>query len=152
MIFDSIERKENYKSNTLLYQALDFLSKITPETLPAPNTVLIPGVLFCNPVTFTSKPEADCMYEAHRNYIDLHYIVSGVETIATADVSALTVTTPYSAEKDILFLDGAEDGRYSLKPGQFMVCFPSDAHKVGMAKDEPAGIVKVVFKIRTGAL
>lgn len=152
MIFDSINRKEHYQSSPLLFRALEFLSEVTPDHLPQPGTVLIPGVLFCNPVTLMSKPEADCIYEAHENYADLHYIVSGTEGIATADVSSLAVTTPYDPEKDILFLSGAEDGRYYLKPGQFMVCFPSDAHKVAIMKDTPEEIVKVVFKIRAAEL
>ena len=148
MIFDSIQNRENYKDFPLLYRALCFLSELPEGGLPAPGTDLIPGVLFCNPVTLTTRPEAECRYEAHRNFIDVHYIVSGVEGIATADPSALTETEGYSEEKDIAFYQGPEDGRYDLKPGQFMVCFPSDAHKVCLMKDRPGAVEKVVFKIK----
>lgn len=148
MIFDHIQNKENYKSNTLLYQALCYLQNLKPGEMPAPGTVLIPGTLFCNPVTLTSKPEDGLMYEAHQTYIDLHYILEGVEGIATADVTTLEVTTPYSEETDIGFYTGPEDGRYYLKPGQFMVCFPSDAHKVAIMEKEPAPIKKIVCKIK----
>ena len=149
MIFDSIKNKKNYTDNTLLYQALEYLSSLTPDTLPAPDTVLIPDILFCNPVTLTSKPENDCIYEAHKRYIDVHYIVEGIEGIATASVDTLKVTTPYSPEKDIEFLEGEKDGKYYLKPGQFMVCFPEDAHKVAIMNGQPAPIKKVVFKIKS---
>lgn len=150
MIFDTLKNKDNYRHNPLLFQALEYLSTLEPGTLPSETQVLTEGVLFCNPVSFTSKPESECKYEAHQNYIDLHYIVEGAEGIATADCASLTVTEAYDGEKDILFLSGEEDGRYYLKPGQFMVCFPNDAHKVGMMADAPAPIRKIVFKIKAG--
>lgn len=150
MIFDTLKNKDNYRHNPLLFQALEYLSTLEPGTLPSETQILTEGVLFCNPVCFISKPESECKYEAHQNYIDLHYIVEGVEGIATADCASLTVTEAYDGEKDILFLSGEEDGRYYLKPGQFMVCFPNDAHKVGMMADAPAPIRKIVFKIKAG--
>ncbi|MDD3340175.1 MAG: YhcH/YjgK/YiaL family protein [Lachnospiraceae bacterium] len=148
MIFDSIKNKENYKDFPLLYQALCFLDQLPAQELPAANTVLIENQLFCNPVTLISKPEPECIYEAHRNYIDLHYIVTGVEKIATSDITTLSPTTPYAPEKDIEFLNGEADGYYTLKPRQFMVCFPNDAHKVAIMKDHPTPIQKIVFKIK----
>lgn len=150
MIFDTLKNKDNYRHDPLLFQALEYLSTLEPGTLPSETQVLTEGVLFCNPVCFISKPESECKYEAHQNYIDLHYIVEGVEGIATADCASLTVIEAYDGEKDILFLSGEEDGRYYLKPGQFMVCFPNDAHKVGMMADAPAPIRKIVFKIKAG--
>lgn len=147
MIFDSIKNKKNYQSFPLLYQALCFLDALPKGELPGSNTILVKGRLFCNPVTLVSRPENQCIYEAHRKYIDLHYIVSGVERIATADITALSVSGIYSSEKDIEFLEGSADGYYDLKPGQFMVCFPNDAHKVAIMQDKPGNIQKVVFKI-----
>ena len=61
------------------------------------------------------------MYEAHQKYIDVHYIIEGVERIATADVSSLQIQTPFSEEKDIGFYQGDESGGYLLKAGEFMV-------------------------------
>ena len=112
MIFDSVRNKEHYQVYPLIYQALSYLSALSDKELPDPGTVLVPERLFCNPVTLTSKPAGQCVYEAHQKYADLHYIVEGVEGIATADVKDLRITTPYDEEKDIFFLDGEEDGRY----------------------------------------
>ena len=148
MIFDSVKNKEHYREYPLIYEALTWLDTLPDGELPASAQVLIPDILFCNPVTLTSKPEEECRYEAHKHYADLHYIVEGVEGIATADTASLHAATPYDAEKDILFLQGEEDGRYYLKPGQFMVCWPSDAHKVAIMKERPGQIRKLVCKIR----
>ena len=77
MIFDSVKNRENYKEHPLIYQALSYLGTLPEGELPASGQVLIPEVLFCNPVTLISRPEEECIYEAHRNYADLHYIVGG---------------------------------------------------------------------------
>lgn len=147
MIFDSLKNKERYKDFPLLYQALNYLAQLNPDALPDSTVVLIKDNLFLNPVSLVSRPETECIYEAHKKYTDLHYILEGVEGIATAAPSALTETSAYDEAKDIMFFEGPEDGRYYLKPGQFMVCFPEDAHKVAMMKDNPAPIKKIVFKI-----
>ncbi len=149
MIFDTLKNKANYKQSPLLYQALCYLDALKQGSLPLPGTVLVQEKLFANPITLISKPEEDLLFEAHRNYIDIHYMVKGIEGIATADLSALNVVIPYDEEKDIEFLTGEEDGRYYLKPGQFMICYPTDAHKVAIMKDLPDKIQKIVLKIAT---
>lgn len=148
MIFDTITNKENYKSFDLLYKALNYLSLLPKDEIPTTSVTLIDDVLFANPVTFISKPENACLFEAHKKYIDLHYVVSGVEAIATAETTSLIPTVSYENNKDIAFYDGISDGKYFLKPGSFMVCWPNDAHKVGMMKSTPEEIRKIVFKIK----
>ena len=80
----------------------------------------------------------------------LMYIISWKELkkIATADVKNLQEKVPFDKDKDIGFYEGCESGSYLLKTGDFMVCFPSDAHKVGMMNTVPGMVKKVVVKIR----
>lgn len=148
MIFDSIRNRENYKENGKIYQALCYLAEIKRWEEVFPDTVIQEGTIVANPVIFVSKEEEECMYEAHEKYIDVHYIMEGVERIATADVSSLQIKTPFSEQRDIGFYQGDESGRYLLKPGEFMVCFPSDAHKVAMMDKTPETVKKIVIKIR----
>ena len=148
MIFDSIRNRENSKENGKIYQALCYLAEIKRWEEAFPDTVIQKGVIVANPVSFVSKEEKECMYEAHEKYIDVHYIMEGVERIATADVSSLQIKTPFSEQRDIGFYQGDESGRYLLKPGEFMVCFPSDAHKVAMMDKTPETVKKIVIKIR----
>lgn len=150
MIFDSINNKENYWEYPTLYKALCFLADLKGQ-LPAPGTVIEEGTMFCNPVSLVSKPEKQCIYEAHKLYADLHFIVKGKEGIATADVAELSESVPYDDVKDIAFYEGKASGKYILKPGDFMVCYPSDAHKVAMMEEEPAKIDKIVVKIKIQA-
>lgn len=148
MIFDTIKNRKNYRDFPALFQALEFLSTLSLQEFPKEKVELDGSDLFANPVCLTSKPECDCIYEAHETYIDLHYIMEGIEGIQTADLSSLSVVTPYEASTDIGFYEGKADGLYYLKAGQFMVCWPQDAHKVAIMKDKPEGIRKIVVKIR----
>lgn len=148
MIFDSIKSKKNYISDSLIFRALEYLEGITSENMPEATVVLENDVLFANPVTLTSKSEEECIYEAHKNYIDLHYIIEGIEGIATSDISNLENVIAYDKTKDIGFYKGEKDGQYYLKSGQFMVCWPNDAHKVAIMKDNPSEIKKMVVKIK----
>lgn len=148
MIFDSISNYKNYSGYPELYKVLSFLANLGEGKLVEPNTVLVQDRIFCNPVRFMSKPENECKYEAHQKYIDVHYIVKGVEGIATANVNSLNEDTPFDSIKDIGFYTGKEEGRYFLRKGDFMVCYPSDAHKVGMMEGESQPIEKIVVKIK----
>lgn len=148
MIFDSICNYKNYIGYPELYEVLCFLAKLKEGESVEANTVLAPDRISCNPVVFMSKPENECRYEAHQKYIDIHYIVKGTEGIATADVNTLDVDIPFDGVKDIGFYTGKESGRYYLKKGDFMVCYPNDAHKVGMMLKEPQQIEKIVVKIK----
>lgn len=148
MIYDSIKNKKNYEKESEIYQALCFLEEMRDWKKMNPGTEVQGSDIFANPVSFLSKPEEECVYEAHKKYIDLHYIVEGEEKIATADVEKLQVQVPYDEIKDIGFYEGHECGSYLLKPGDFMVCFPSDAHKVGMMGESQNTVKKVVVKIK----
>lgn len=148
MIFDRIKNIENYKNLQRIYEALHFLASLEPNELPS-STVYIDGdTVFANPGVLISKPVKECVYESHRKYIDIHYTVSGVEGISTADAESLKVIKNY--EHDILFYDGCSpvDTTCWLAPGCFMICFPNDAHRAAMMMNAPAEIKKIVVKVK----
>lgn len=149
MIFDQMKYRENYSGLDKIAQALAYLAEQGEKLQELQKSIKLTEDICINPVSFTSKPEADCLFEAHRKYIDVHYILAGEEKIATADVHKLKEEKPFDAEKDIGFYTGTASGSYVLKAGgDFMICFPSDAHKVGMMTKTPADVKKIVAKIR----
>lgn len=101
MIFDSISNKENYKEEKEIYQTLNFFEKLKKWDDVESNAIIQKDWISANPVSFLSKDESECMYEAHRKHIDVHYIMEGIEKIATADVKNLQEKVPFMAlEKD----------------------------------------------------
>ncbi len=148
MILDSIRNKHNYRDFPLLYQALCYLEKLSEDVFSQSSLIVINGHMFCSLVTLMSRPKSECIYESHRKFIDLHYILDGTEGIATADVSTMFPKTPFDLEKDIGFYTGEETAMSFLHAGDFMVRYPNDAHMVAIMDKEPEEIRKIIVKIK----
>lgn len=148
MIYDSITNKEKYKDNTELYTVLNYLASITENNYPSTKVELNNDDIFINPVQLTTKLQEQCIYEAHKNYCDVHFILSGIEGIAVTDVRQLKEQIPYDTQKDIGFYTGKVPHIYYLKQGDFMYCLPEDAHMVAIMQEQPSPVKKLVGKIR----
>jgi YhcH/YjgK/YiaL family protein len=100
---------------------------------------------------YTTKAQAEALYEAHRRYADLQYVVSGEEAMwvcKTCDMSALS---DFDVEKDMgKYQEAKPLAALRLLPGSYAVFMPEDCHKTSFTPDgEPRSeVVKVVFKIR----
>lgn len=85
--------------------------------------------------------------EAHRNYLDIQYVVKGKEVVGWADLEACRPEGDFDVEKDIGMYSG--DFQYLTVPeGICYVAFPEDAHMPGRHLDVPNDFVKVVVKLR----
>jgi biofilm protein TabA len=93
-------------------------------------------------------------FEAHRHYIDIQYIVSGVEVMGWAALQAVLDMTPYDPEKDACFgkLPAAEMTAVRVSAGQAAIFFPEDAHAPKLAHTEPSAVKKIVVKVSLDAL
>ena len=94
---------------------------------------------------YTTKPASELRWEAHRKNIDLQFVLKGEEHVGVVPIGRL-VAEPYDNEKDIMWLSGDGD-RVTLRPGEFMLLWPEDAHMPAMAIDTPTAVLKVVIKI-----
>ena len=98
-------------------------------------------------VSGTSKDPAGGLSEAHRNYLDLQYIVKGEETVGWAPLETLEVAKEYDPEKDISMHTGRVDF-VRVQAGYCYVVFPEDGHMPGVHLDEPHDFVKLVIKLK----
>jgi len=97
---------------------------------------------------YVTKDEVDALFEAHKKYADIQYVVWGEEKIGILPLIKTTVEIPYNDEKDIVFLD-SEDKNYRLAtPDRFFIFFPEDAHQPCVKINENTKIRKVVVKVR----
>ena len=94
----------------------------------------------------TVKPE-DRFWEAHREYLDVHLMLEGTERIDLNFIQNMDVKE-YAAKDDFLSMDGEKNASVILKPGDFLVCYPSDAHRTAIAADKPEKIKKAIFKVK----
>ncbi len=103
--------------------------------------------LFALVQEFQTRPREFGKWEAHRRYIDVQYVASGIEIIGHTHVANLTVAEPYREKEDIAFFAG--DGSYlTVTAGMFAVFFPHDAHMPCLALTSPRPVRKIVLKVR----
>jgi YhcH/YjgK/YiaL family protein len=96
----------------------------------------------------TKSPE-NAMYESHRKYIDIQYVISGKELIGIAPASKLKeVLTPYDALKDVELMTVEEGVTHNADPGRFFIFFPEDLHCPGLMDGENSPVRKVVVKVK----
>ena len=93
-----------------------------------------------------NRPEEGALFEAHRKYIDIQFVISGEELQGYAPLSSLKIKDAYDLEKDIAFYNG-DGSLFHLTPGSFAIYFPNDAHKPNLMIDKPAALKKIVVKI-----
>ena len=111
------------------------------------KTVLDEGNVWINAPATVSIPEGHRVFEAHRDFIDVHYILSGSETFGYSNVDRLTTTREYDKEADYELLDG-DKSLLVLKAGDFCIAFPQDAHIPFVQKHGTEKLVRVVAKVR----
>ena len=98
--------------------------------------------------TYDVKPDGTPReFEAHRKFLDIHYVIEGVECMGYADVATLTPTTEYDDEKDFQMLEGHVN-KIILNKGDFCVVYPEDAHIPQMIGDDGKKVKKAVVKMR----
>ena len=126
------------------------LERITPEFLNAlggERAEILPGEVWCTKFTYETIADADSFFEAHEKFLDIHMMLEGAERVEIADPKDLE---PLRSEPDNDFYayEGAGRHKLVLAPGDFLVVWPGDAHKIKMFVDAPAQVTKAVFKIK----
>jgi biofilm protein TabA len=128
--------------------AFVFLESASVET-KAPGRYVIDGDrMYATVVEDKTVAVETSQFEEHRKYIDIHYLVRGNELIGSANPTSLRQKKPYSAEIEAaLYERPAKYTRLMLKPGEFTVFFPGQAHMPGCYVEKSEVIRKVVVKI-----
>lgn len=145
MIYAKLSDAENYLGlNPNLDRALKLL---TPEFLSTVGTVRqnIDGdKLYVTRFDVSTSTDEARLFEYHRRYLDIFVDVNGTERVDIATPEKLEVRDQHD---DYWGCAGHAEQSVILTPGSFLVLFPGDAHRPGMAAAEPVNISRIVFKI-----
>ncbi len=149
MIADTIKNKNQYSGmSPRMKAAFDYLSGTDFSKIEVGKYEIDGANLFALVQAYDSIPKEQGKWECHKNYIDIQYIVEGVEQIGFQNVDVMKVTTEYNPEKDIAFLSGEGDF-VTLPKDSYGVFFPQDAHMPKVAPgNKPGHVKKVVIKIK----
>lgn len=147
MIFDHISNIATYKGlSTNIALGLDFLMQVKSD-IPVGEYQINQHVKAIVS-EYETKRENEKGYESHKRYIDIQYLLSGVEHIACIPVEKLTETKPYSEEKDATFYKAnINPQEMVIGDRYFAIFFPQDGHMPQLCVDKPMKVKKVVVKV-----
>lgn len=148
MITDNIKNRALYAlSHKYFAEALDFLATVNADT-PSGKTVIDEGNAW---VTVTrieeGKDKTGADFEAHGEFIDIHYIASGSEIFGYAYLGDLEPTTEFDPARDVIFAKGHVN-ELKLSTGEFIITYPDDAHLPNMKKLSDGVMTRAIAKIR----
>ena len=151
MILDCMENAGLYAPGARGLGEILGAEKAYAERKGAAGGMKIHGdAMFINDCFYETQPaDEDARLEAHRKYIDVMYMVEGEEIILVKPTDRVCeVTRPYDAAGDAMLakLDGDETA-VRLKPGQFIVLFPQDAHCPARQAGKAGKVHKLIGKL-----
>lgn len=151
MIFDKMDNISDYfEELPLLRKVEEFVADFNNKKL-ADGTYEIDGKrVFAMVQSYRTKQQTqEMMFEAHKKYIDLQYIVNGIEKIRWAKLDKVDlVEERYSSGGDIAFYEGDAMFDFTLTKGTFLLLYPEDAHLPGLSAQKDINVRKIVFKIQ----
>ena len=103
--------------------------------------------LFVNIVEYETTTPENRFWEAHRQYLDLHFMLRGPEQIDVNFIDNME-QKEFVEKDDFLPLEGDPNSHVVLNAGDFLLCYPADAHRTAVQVGAPATIKKAIFKIR----
>lgn len=104
--------------------------------------------LFVNVIEYTTKAPEERFWEAHRQYLDVHVPIAGLEQIDLAFLPDLQ-KEDYVEKDDFQPAQGDKAFSVTMQPETFLVCYPDDAHRTAVAVEgKPETVKKAIFKVR----
>lgn len=102
--------------------------------------------LFVNIVEYKTTEKENRFWEAHRKYLDVHVMLRGEEQVDLNFVQNMK-QEEFVEQDDFLPLHGVSNSHVVLRPGDFLICYPNDAHMTAIQAEAPAEIKKAIFKV-----
>lgn len=154
MIFASAKaQKCPYKYPAAIQTALDWIADHDVASMEAGTYELQGKDIYVMIQDFTTQPAEDRRPERHDDYLDIQYIVSGVERMGYVPYTGVEAVEEDPEGKDVTFYrDLTGEAFVDAAPGSYCIFFSNDIHRPGCAAGEPAPVRKVVAKVKQSLL
>ena len=147
MITDKIKNSDTYAAcNSLFPEIFEKLKTLTPNDA-GKKFVIEEGVAWVAVSSSENAPPCDRKFEAHKKFLDIHFVIEGEETFVFANADELMPETEYNEAEDYLLLNG-EGTKLTLRVGDFCIVYPQDAHIPTLKKLSGGKLVRGVAKIK----
>jgi YhcH/YjgK/YiaL family protein len=103
---------------------------------------------FINILEYDTK-ESDNIFESHKRYIDVHYLILGKEKLKWININKALPKGEYNCNGDYQLYSCNEDRCAEIVPdNRFIVLGFDDVHKAGISIGDISKVKKAVFKIK----
>lgn len=148
MIVDKIENANLYKGiHPGIEKALNYIENTNFKELPLGKHNIEDQDVFVIFKEYRTKQVAGNLLESHRQYIDVQFIVEGVEQMGVALHTGQSPKKAYDASDDYMLFDVPFD-LITVKKGMFAIFFPDDIHMPDLTAGEPSTVKKAVIKVK----
>lgn len=149
MIIDKIDNIESYKELSKdIYDGLRCIQAIDPDI--ALGIYPINERLLLKVMEYPTGKECKVGFEAHKEHLDIHYVLHGHERIKWSPINKMDVKSPYDAENDAIFYEQpiAHCSEALIGDGVFAIMYPQDGHACTYYVEKCETIKKIVIKIK----
>jgi len=133
-----------------LARALDYLRATDMRSVPIGRHDLDGDRLFALVQEYTTRAADQCVWEAHRRYIDVQFVAVGAERMGYASLAQMRERDAYDAARDVAFFEPGEEF-VTIRAGMFAIFGPEDVHSPGHVAGQPGLVRKVVIKAMLNA-
>lgn len=147
MVIDNIKNASLYYGlEGRIKTALEYLQNIDFINMEC-GRYEVDGVnIFALVSCYDTKQKKGGLYEGHRKYVDIQYVVEGMECMGYANINSMKMAGEYDEVNDFILFEGKGD--FFLVPaGTFVIFSPQDVHLPEIAADKPSGVKKVIVKV-----
>ncbi len=147
MIIDKIENFELYTGlNKKIAKAFAYIRAIDLSQLALGKYEIDKDDIFALVQEYDTKDKKDCKLEGHQKYIDLQFIINGVEQMGISTLKDQVAVTR-NEKDDYTFYEGDSDF-IKVEAGMFTIFFPDDLHMPGIKVSHSSKVKKVVIKVK----
>lgn len=151
MIITNLEHAaEQLPQTSAFQQAVAFLQRADLPTFPDGIIEIDGKRVYASIQSYDTFPShTPYTFEAHRQYIDIQYVIDGEESIGWTPANQITFNTPYDTVGDIQFGVAPVDATMALnvRRGQLVVLYPSDGHASRHSIRAVVPVKKIVIKV-----
>ncbi len=149
MIFDSIKNRKLYEGmHSGIKLGFDFIEKVINEGAEVGKYEIDGKNVYAMVQEYVGKENHE-KFEAHKNYADIQFVLSGREIMESTKTEFCSPMNEYNPEKDVQHFT-CNGLKTVIEAGEndFAIFFPDDVHKPGIRYAEGESIRKVVVKVK----
>jgi YhcH/YjgK/YiaL family protein len=147
MVIDKIENYRLYSKLTKrLAKGFEFIIDTDLVAIEPGKYQIENDDIFAIVQEYDTKEVKDSVLEGHHKYIDIQYIIQGVELMGFTPLTNQVIVEE-DLEKDYTFYEG-DTSFLRVEEGMFTLFFPEDLHRPGVKADKISKVKKVVVKVK----